>query len=58
MPDQHTVQPAKQITLEAVVIRADGTREDLGTIARWHRNPLIRTIDRLRRIGRITTPRS
>lgn len=26
----------------AVVIRADGTREDLGTVAYWHRNPLKR----------------
>lgn len=56
--DTHAKQPAKQVTLEATVIRADGTRQDLGMIARWHRNPLIRLADRLRRIGRITTPRS
>ena len=30
------------IQLDAVVIRADGTREELGTIAYWHRNPLKR----------------
>lgn len=28
--------------VQAVVIRADGTREDLGVIAYWHRNPLKR----------------
>ena len=32
----------RQTQIEAVVIRADGTREDLGVIARWHKNPLIR----------------
>jgi MoaA/NifB/PqqE/SkfB family radical SAM enzyme len=38
-------QRARQIQsmrLEAVVIRADGTREEVGTIAFWHRNPLVR----------------
>lgn len=25
------------ITFEAVVIRADGTREDLGVVSEWHR---------------------
>jgi hypothetical protein len=28
--------------INAVIIRADGTHEDLGTIASWHRNPLKR----------------
>jgi hypothetical protein len=38
-------QIAKQVQsmrLEAVVIRKDGTREELGTVAYWHRNPLKR----------------
>jgi hypothetical protein len=43
----------KSISLEAVVIRADGTREDLGTIAYWHKNPLRRFLARLRGQGRI-----
>jgi hypothetical protein len=34
--------PVKSATLEAVIIRADGTREDLGVIARYERNPLRR----------------
>jgi hypothetical protein len=33
---------AKEATIQAVVIRADGTREDLGTIAYWHQNPIMR----------------
>lgn len=33
---------AKSMSIEAVIIRADGTREDLGTITYWHRNPFIR----------------
>lgn len=44
---------AKSIEIEAVVIRADGTREVLGTVAYWHRNPLRRWAFRLRR--RLTT---
>lgn len=48
MTDFNTETKTKQITLEAVVIRADGTREDLGTIAYWHKNPLKRLIHRLR----------
>ena len=32
----------KQATIEAVVIRADGSREDLGVVSYWHRNPLRR----------------
>lgn len=32
----------KEATLSAVVIRADGTREDLGAIAYYHKNPLRR----------------
>lgn len=32
----------QKITWEAVVIRADGTKEDLGLVAYYHRNPLRR----------------
>lgn len=41
-------QKMKQTTIEAVVIRADGTREDLGVISYWHRNPLRRLWWRIR----------
>lgn len=37
-----TGRKAKESRLRAVVIRADGTREDLGTISYYHRNPLRR----------------
>lgn len=37
----------REISMSAVVIRADGTREDLGEIAYWHRNPLRRLARRL-----------
>jgi hypothetical protein len=33
---------AKSVEIQAVVIRADGTREDLGTVAYWNKNPLRR----------------
>ena len=32
----------KSVEISAVVIRADGRREDLGRISFWHRNPLVR----------------
>lgn len=35
-------QPIEKVELEAVIIRADGTTEDLGTIAVWHKNPFKR----------------
>ena len=31
---------AKEISLEMVIIRADGTREDLGQVLYWNKNPL------------------
>ena len=33
-----------QMSIEAVVIRKDGTRQDLGTVSYWHRNPLMRLL--------------
>lgn len=32
----------KTATVSAVIIRADGTRVDLGVISRYHKNPLKR----------------
>lgn len=34
--------PVRSSEISAVIIRADGTREDLGVISYWHRNPLKR----------------
>lgn len=38
----------KEAVIEAVVIRADGTREDLGVVSYYHRSPLKRLLHRLR----------
>ena len=38
---------AKQITVKAKIIRADGQMEDLGTVAFTHRNPLRTLLWRL-----------
>lgn len=38
---------AKSVAVEARIIRADGTVEELGTIAYHHRNPLKRLVWRL-----------
>lgn len=43
----------KYMSLEAVVTRADGTVEDYGVIAEYHKNPLRRLIARIRGMGRI-----
>lgn len=39
----------KSSQIDAVVIRIDGSRQDLGTIAYYHRNPLRRLAWRLNR---------
>ena len=43
-------QEAEKAEIQAVVIRADGTREDLGTIAYYHKNPLKRWFWNLRKV--------
>lgn len=35
---------AKESRISAVVTRADGSVEDLGVIAYWHKNPLRRAL--------------
>lgn len=51
----NATQP-KRAELRAVITRADGTVEDLGVIAAWHRNPLMRLWCRIKGIkGRFTT---
>lgn len=37
----------KMQTVKAVIIRADGKREDLGVISYWHKNPLKRLMFRV-----------
>jgi hypothetical protein len=41
---------ARQITIEAVVTRADGTVENLGLVAYYHQNPLRRLMWWLRQL--------
>lgn len=47
MPEQ-TAKVVIESSIEAVVIRADGSKEDLGVVSYWHRNPLRRLVWRLR----------
>jgi len=42
----------RQASIEAVVTRADGRVERLGTIAYWHKNPLRRWLWRLSQLLR------
>ena len=39
----------KEIQIEAVVIRADGKREDLGVVSYWNKNPLKRLSNKITR---------
>lgn len=41
-------EDVKEARIDAVVIRANGSREDLGTIAYWHRNPIKRILHRIK----------
>jgi hypothetical protein len=47
-----TSSNVKEAQIQAVVIRADGTREDLGTISYFHKNPLRRWFWRLKEMLR------
>lgn len=42
MSDMQAKQELSEASIEAVIIRADGTREELGVVSYWHRNPLRR----------------
>ena len=48
MPMSDAKGGLKEVTIEAVVIRKDGRREDLGTVSYWNKNPVKRLIWRLR----------
>lgn len=39
----------KQMEISAIITRADGTKEDLGTIQYWHKNPLKRILWRIKK---------
>jgi hypothetical protein len=41
---------AKEIELIATIIRADGTKEELGVIDYWHKNPIKRFIWKLKKL--------
>ena len=40
---------AKSATLSLVIVRSDGTTQDLGVVATWHKNPVMRFADRVKR---------
>ena len=42
----------KEMALSAVIIRADGTTEELGVIDYWHKNPIKRLIWSLKQLFR------
>lgn len=52
MSDMKVLSGAKQATIEAVIIRADGTRVPLGVISYWHKNPLKRWAWRMKRAAK------
>ena len=52
MPIVNVPAGAKQISVEASVIRADGSVEPLGVVAYWHQNPLKRLAFRTKQLLR------
>lgn len=42
----------REASIAAVVTRADGTVEDLGVVARWHKNPLVRLCWRIAELAK------
>ncbi|HEY9273636.1 hypothetical protein [Achromobacter sp.] len=48
--------PVRETTVEARVIRADGTVEELGTIAYWHRSWFKRAAWRIKQLARGRKP--
>lgn len=44
-----TKSDVKAMEITAVVIRADGKVEDLGTIQYWHKNPIKRLFWRIKK---------
>lgn len=52
MTEVSATRKIKSASIQAVVTRADGTVEHLGTISYWHQNPLRRLL------WRLTHPRS
>lgn len=49
MTEQRAKSGLREVTIEATVIRADGTREELGQVSYWNKNPLRRWLHKLRR---------
>lgn len=45
-------EDVKEAQIQAVIIRANGDREDLGTIAYYHKNPLKRLQFRIKELLR------
>jgi hypothetical protein len=47
----HAIAPAgaKSATLSLVIIRADGSTQDLGVVSTWHKNPILRLAWRVKR---------
>lgn len=43
---------AKEMRIQAVVTRADGRVENLGTVAYWHKNPLRRLAFKISQFAR------
>lgn len=46
----HAKGQASEIVIEAVITRADGRVENLGTISYWHKSPWKRLAWRLKRM--------
>lgn len=47
---------AVEASIEAVIIRADGTRVPLGVVSYWHKDPVKRALYALKKAVRLPGP--
>ena len=48
MVDQTAFSDAKEVAFSATIIRADGSKEELGVISYWHKNIFKRILWRIK----------
>lgn len=49
MSENHIITDPAEVSISAVVIRANGNVEDLGVVGYWHKNPLRRALWKIKK---------
>lgn len=48
MTEQNAQGGLREVSIEATVIRADGSREELGRVSYWHKSPWKRLLYKMK----------